>query len=327
MARKTVFILILFATIINAQAQLYIGSDANSLFIKSGETFHYDGLALTPSADFTLANTTLTRTDARSIIPTPPADYVARYFSFSNTTPAFSGTVRFSYAGATLTPLAAGSLELNIRTNGSSWTRVSGTDASGSSYVTATVSSSVTLNTFALASNTTPLPVTLSQFTGVKNGNAALLSWTTASEYNTQDFLVQHSPDGQIWRILGAVKAAGNSNTAVRYGYTHHNPGIGYNYYRLIQRDRDGNLTFTGIATVLMGEKSGKTSVYPNPVQNHRLTISIAEPTQITLFDAAGRRLLSQNLKEGEHTLDVSGLQGGMYYLHAGAEVLPIIIP
>jgi len=48
-------------------AQLAIGSDADSLVIKSGESFSYEGLTLTPSADFVLTNTTLSRTDAKTL--------------------------------------------------------------------------------------------------------------------------------------------------------------------------------------------------------------------------------------------------------------------
>ena len=159
--------LITMCTLQLGNAQLFIGSDANSLVIKSGESFSYEGLTLTPSVDFTLSNTTLSRTDATTITPSPSANYISRYFSFSNTTPAFTGTIRFSYSGATIAPLSAGSLELNIRTSASGWINVSGTDVSGS-YVQATLSGSSTLNTLTLASNVAPLPLSWLDFIAVK---------------------------------------------------------------------------------------------------------------------------------------------------------------
>ncbi len=306
-------------------AQLSVGADANSLFIKSGESFSYEGLTLTPSADFTLTNTTLSRTDAKTISPTPSANYIARYFSFSNTTPAFSGTIRFSYAGATLTPLSAGTLELNIRANATQWANITGTDVTGS-YVEATGVTNRTLNTLTLGSNIAPLPVSWLEFVAVKRDNTAVLKWVTASEYNTQDYVVQHNVAGS-WKDLGTVKAAGNSAIPLRYTYTHASPQKGHNHYRLVQRDRDGNQTFSDIATVWMGEGSAGISVFPNPLQNHILNVSTSEPTQITLFDATGRRVLSQKLKEGAHTLDVSGLPGGLYRLQTDNAVIPVIIP
>jgi hypothetical protein len=307
-------------------AQLYIGSDANSLFIKSGETFNYEGLTLSPSSNFTLSNTTLTRTDARTITPAPSGNYAARYFSFSNTTSAFSGTVRISYSGATLLPLLAGSLELNIRTNGTNWTRVSGSDSSAGSFVSATLSSPATLNILALASNVAPLPVSWLQFTAVKKEKTALLTWVTATEQNTQDYLVQYSSTDN-WQTLGMVKAAGYSSAPLRYTYVHQSPRPGYNHYRLVQRDLDGTQSFSGIATMIIGDNGSTVSVYPNPLKDQHLTVTVAEPLQVYLFDATGRKVLSQYLREGMHALNLSGLCGGIYQLRAGTEVLPIIIP
>ena len=200
-----------------ASAQLSIGSDANSLVIKSGESFSYEGLTLTPSADFALTNTTLTRTNAKTISPSPGVDYIARYFSFSNTTPAFSGTIRFSYSGATLTPLSAGGLELNVRANGTQWANISGTDVTGS-YVEASGITTKTLNTLTLGSNITPLPVNWLAFTVIRKDNTVLLNWITASEYNTLDYIVQHNRAGN-WETLGSVKAAGNAATPSIYSY------------------------------------------------------------------------------------------------------------
>jgi hypothetical protein len=301
---------------------LYIGSDANSLVIKSGESFSYDGLTLTPSADFALTNTTLTRTDAKTISPAPSADYIARYFSFSNTTPAFSGTIRFSYSGATLTPLSAGSLELNIRANATQWANISGTD----NYVEATGVNSRTLNTLTLGSNVAPLPVNWLKFTAVRKDNTAVLNWITASEYNTQDYVVQHNVAGN-WKDLGTVKAAGNAATPTNYNFTHNTPSRGYNHYRLVQQDANGKQTFSEMATVWMGEGSAGISVFPNPVQNYLIKITTPEPTHITLYDATGRKVLAQNLKEGTHTVDASGLPGGLYRLQSGNAVIPVIIP
>jgi hypothetical protein len=203
---------------------------------------------------------------------------------------------------------------------------ISGTDNNGSSYVEATGVNSRTLNTLTLGSNIAPLPVSWLEFRALKKDNTAVLNWITASEQNTQDFLVQHNRAGS-WETLGSVKAAGNSATPLRYSYSHTKPLKGHNHYRLIQRDRDGKQSFSEIATVWMGEGSAGISVFPNPLQDHILKVSVAEPMQITLFDATGRRVLSQKLKEGAHTLDVSGMTGGLYRLQSGNEVIPVIIP
>jgi len=325
--RTICFLLTLTASTLTVQAQLYIGSDANSLVIKAGETLNYDGQSLTPSADFTLLNTTLTKTDANTISPAPTGTYITRYFSFSNTTPAFSGTIRFSYSGASLNGLTAGSLQLNIRT-ASAWTAVSGTDvgAGGGSYVEATSVSSTGLNTLTLASNTGALPVTWLRFVGEKNKGAVLLSWSTASEQNTKDFLIQHSTNGSGWITVGSTKAAGNTTTRTDYSFIHHTPLPGYNYYRLIQRDRDSQFSYSKVVTVLMQKNDIELKVFPNPVLDGKLNVLLKDVSHIRIFNAAGRQVFSQFFVPGLQTLDVSHLANGVYILKANAESIRIII-
>jgi len=322
------FLLLVCSTRVVVNAQVYVGTDANSLVIKSAETFYYDGLSITPTADFILTNTTLTKTEDYTITPTPIGTYIKRYFSFNNTTPAYSGTLRFSYSGAVIpSPLSAGSLQLNIRT-ASAWTAVSGTDvgAGGGSYVEATSVSSTGLNTLTLASNTGALPVTWLRFVGEKNKGAVLLSWSTASEQNTKDFLIQHSTNGSGWITVGSTKAAGNTTTRTDYSFIHHTPLPGYNYYRLIQRDRDSQFSYSKVVTVLMQKNDIELKVFPNPVLDGKLNVLLKDVSHIRIFNAAGRQVFSQFFVPGLQTLDVSHLANGVYILKANAESIRIII-
>jgi len=324
--KKVLITLTLGLAVTVSHAQPYIGSDANSLVIKSGESFSYDGLTLTPSADLSLTNTTLTKTDANTINPAPTGTYIKRYFSFSNTTPAYSGTIRFSYSGADLNGLTEGGLSLNIRTS-TAWTAVGGTVVSASSYVEAT-SLNVTngLNTLTLASTSGALPVTWLKFTVEKKGSTSVLNWATATEQNTQDFLVQHSVMGSDWKTLGTVKAAGNATTRKDYTFPHYTPAPGYNYYRLIQRDQDGQFSYSKVATVLMDKDDIKLKVFPNPVNDGKLTVLLKEAAQVILFDATGRQVLSQRVNAGLQLLVLPKLTSGTYYIKANNGSQPIII-
>lgn len=307
-------------------AQLSVGSDANSLYLKSGEIFHFDGLTLTPSADYTLTNTVLTKTDANTINPVPIRTYITRYYSFSNTAPSFAGTIRLSYAGASLNGLTAGSLQLNIRPATSAWTPYTGTDVSASSYVEASTASSTTLNTLTLASVTGPLPVAWLRFTAEKKQTTAVLTWSTATEQNTQDFLVQHSISGTTWKTLGTVMASGNSNSVKDYTFTHYTPSPGYNYYRLIQRDLDGRSSYSHISSVVMDKGDVKLKVFPNPVMDGKLNVLLAEASVVRLFDAAGKQVLTLRFAQGLQVLNLAGLQAGTYHLMANGESVAFII-
>ena len=77
-----------------------------------------------------------------------------------------------------------------------------------------------------------------------KLGNGGVgVNWTTASEINTKNFVVERSTDGVHFSALGTVAAAGNSNTAHQYQFTDANAlnaGASTLYYRLRLVDNDG---------------------------------------------------------------------------------------
>jgi hypothetical protein len=84
------------------------------------------------------------------------------------------------------------------------------------------------------------LPVELLYFEGKQLGNINLLEWSTASEYNSDYFVVEVSKDGESWKSISQVDASINSNQKIDYSTTHAFTDYTHNYYRLIQYDFDG---------------------------------------------------------------------------------------
>jgi hypothetical protein len=324
--KKILFTLMLGLAVVVTNAQLYVASGIESVLIKSGETFFYEGLTLNPTADFTISNTTLTRTDANTIVPTTINNYITRYFNFTNVTPAFIGSITFSYSGASLNGLTESNLSLNIKTS-SAWTAVGGTVVSASSHLQATsLNIANGLKTLTLASRFAAVPVTWLKFTADKRQKTSVLSWSTASEQNTQDFLVQHSTNSSHWVTIGNVMAAGNASLRKDYTFTHQTPATGYNYYRLIQRDKDERFSYSKVATVHVDEEDFKLKVFPNPVQGGEINVVLKEPAQVRIFDANGRQVASRWLAAGLQTIDVSAFKKGIYFIKANTETITITI-
>ena len=84
------------------------------------------------------------------------------------------------------------------------------------------------------------LPVELLFFNGENKEGLNLIEWATASEYNSDYFLVEHSSDGNEWRKLSEVSAMGYSNVYTQYVLWDCNVLPITNYYRLSQFDYDG---------------------------------------------------------------------------------------
>jgi len=167
------------------------------------------------------------------------------------------------------------------------------------------------------------LPATLLNFTATLNGKAAQLQWTTSTEINTKNFIVERSIDGTNFHAIGSVNAAGNSTQKTSYKFDDAsalNAGANKLYYRLQMVDRDGKFTYSKIATVQI--VNGKLFVvYPNPVKDQLIITSSASlnNAQIRITDQSGKVVYQQqltNIQAGTpNKINVSRLNKGVYYL------------
>jgi hypothetical protein len=104
-----------------------------------------------------------------------------------------------------------------------------------------------TTGTFGISVTTPqPLPVELLYFEGVKYPTWNLLKWATASEWNSLNFVVEQSTDGETWKPIITKDAAGNSTQTLSYSHLHNVESFTINYYRLIQSDIDGQFVIYG---------------------------------------------------------------------------------
>ncbi len=171
-------------------------------------------------------------------------------------------------------------------------------------------------------SNASPLPVTLTNFS-VTCENGTTLYWSTASEQNSKNFVIEKSRDGKTWVYVAEQKAAGNSNNTINYHQVDNSTINGISYYRLRQIDINGDEEIYGPISVSCNSNENSLSVYPNP-NNGSFTIEISSneshsDTQLLLTDMMGRTLISQsvNISKGTNRVVISNndLQMGTYFV------------
>ncbi|MEM6265407.1 MAG: Ig-like domain-containing protein, partial [Bacteroidota bacterium] len=123
----------------------------------------------------------------------------------------------------------------------------------------------------------TKLPVELMYFEGEKmDDRKVLLTWETATEKNNDYFVVEKSSDAKKFVPIGRVEGQGTTGNATAYEYTDASPMSRNNYYRLKQKDFDGEFSYSNIVEIRFAE-SAKLNVYPNPVST-QLTATAALP-------------------------------------------------
>ena len=177
---------------------------------------------------------------------------------------------------------------------------------------------------FGMGSNdNNALPVELISFNASCNEENVHLEWSTASEYNSDYFLIEKSRDGISWNTIHQENASGNSNDLIRYNYLDLTPLLSGNYYRLSQVDLDGSKKIEDAIFINCGNtNSSSISSNPNPSNNHfKLLIndrSLVGLVSIKLIDTQGN-LISNDIKsiqKGINSIKMNkNLSKGMYYI------------
>lgn len=158
------------------------------------------------------------------------------------------------------------------------------------------------------------VPVELLSFTGKVKKNENRLTWSTASEYNTNYFLLEHSIDGQNFTTISKVAAAGYSNTVQQYEVKHTTTDR-TNYYKLSQSDTDGELKSYGVITLVREGLVNEPIIVVNPTTNNidlQLETVKDETVQIDVFDRIGR-LVKQYTLPATQGNNVWNLDGSKY--------------
>ena len=184
---------------------------------------------------------------------------------------------------------------------------------------------------FTASDITYPVPVNLVSLNANLSGNNVLVNWITASEQNSDRYVVERSIDGTIFAAVGTVKAAGNSNTYQSYLFTDAGAkaliATGTMYYRLAMYDRDGHMEYSKVVSV-SNNNDVDVSLFPNPFNNQLvLNINSNEAGNVTvaILDINGKQQYSSSIavSKGSNTKVLEGFEGlssGIYFARINSE-------
>ena len=176
-----------------------------------------------------------------------------------------------------------------------------------------------------------PLPISLLDFTAIKQNKVVTLNWQTSVEQNSGYFDVEFSKDGSKFENIGSVKATGVSTTLKSYSLVHLTPVNGVNFYRLKIVDVDGTYKYGPVRIVKFGN-STTISILPNPTTDRVfITSNDAGVLQsVGLYSINGKLLqLINNFTLGK-SIDLSTYAPSLYILKlidkdGNTEVLKVV--
>ncbi len=190
------------------------------------------------------------------------------------------------------------------------------------------VNISVTSNSASYASNRfevvfkalTVMPVTFTSISAAQKNSNILVQWDVENESGIQQYEVEQSADGSQFTQVATV--AVNTNGQGSYSWLDENVSSGYHYYRVRSVGKDGQIQYTNIVKVLIGNQDASVSIYPNPIINGDIHIQLNhQPTGvygIRLLNSLGQVMISKvinhiNASSNEELSPGNQLPKGIY--------------
>lgn len=171
----------------------------------------------------------------------------------------------------------------------------------------------------------TILPVELLSFSGKHQQEKIELKWTTTSEYNTKEFIIERSLNGFDFEQIGSVVATGFSNQTLNYNFIDENilQNTTY-YYRLKTIDFDSSFSHSPI--IILSNRQINTNIiryFPNPfTENLSIQLQIPDDKNISinLYNNLGKSLFNKKyfINNGIsilHLNELNDLAKGVYLL------------
>jgi len=172
------------------------------------------------------------------------------------------------------------------------------------------------------------IPVELTSFKAISNGEVVTLNWQTATETNNQGFEIQRSNDGKFEKI-GFVPGHGTTTEIQSYSFIDENVLPQEYSYRLKQMDYDGTTAYSNVVEVkvIQPVEYSLSQNYPNPFNpSTKIAYSIPKDGLVTLkvYDVLGKEvvaLINEVQSAGTYEVefsarggDASALSSGVYY-------------
>lgn len=177
---------------------------------------------------------------------------------------------------------------------------------------------SLSNNSVSLTPNETSLPTELLSFNSVCKDQKVILEWSTATETNSDYYLIERSANAINWVTIGKAAGAGNSSSIKNYSFTDEEPLSEASYYRLKQTDHDLKFKYSPIISFKgCKENLPELLVYPNP-GNGEINLLFTNDkglfNSVSIYNSLGEKMYKSEIYQS--AINLSGSKPGIYFIY-----------
>jgi hypothetical protein len=216
------------------------------------------------------------------------------------------------------------------------WTKIMQTPGGGTNCVdtTITINSSTAkrvaimngqaantdIDSIILTSYFTIVPVRFGSINVANTNGLNKITWTSETEINTKEYVIERSVDGVNFTTAGVVSATGS----IKYTWIDNTLSSGMVYYRVQGVDKSGSSNYSTIVKVSSSLNALALTVAPNPVRNGQLNLQMNNFTKgsytVNLYNSTSQKVFTRiiSLDGGSAVQQLqlpAGVKGGMYSL------------
>ena len=176
--------------------------------------------------------------------------------------------------------------------------------------IIATLTDGTTLISDYISLECSLLPIELSYFSVVQNGESSIdFEWETATETNNDYFTIEQSFDGISFHEVAQIAGAGTSSTSNSYEYSMLATFSGLMYFRLKQTDYNGDYSYSDVQTIFVGDNE-YVILYPT-IATDFITIE-GDYESVKFIDMQGK--IQHPTRMQGNTYPIAALPQGMHY-------------
>ena len=153
------------------------------------------------------------------------------------------------------------------------------------------------------------LPIELTYFEVLQNGNELFFEWETATETNNDYFTIEQSIDGISFREVAQIAGAGTTSWSNSYNYIVPANYNGLRYFRLKQTDYNGDYSYSDVQSVFV-DNNEYVRLYPTVASDY-ITID-GDFESVEFSDSQG--VIHHPTRMEGNSFPISTLPKGMHF-------------